>query len=260
MRRALMSLVGSALFAASCNTSDPAAIPRPVTRTPAVVTAPVPTPTVAPKAPVQKTIDDCVLYIAGHTANTENKGALSATGIREHRYNDAMVSAIKALPEASAASYILSGSDLPVKNRPAFAATRQSCLYIEVHHDSGQPRDIERKAWDELSGYSVFYSRNGPHAEESARLATAIGSAMRARGLTPTTYHSKDVPGERKILVDKENGVYEADFYVLANASMPAVIVECGNIVNPKEEATLSTARAKTAAAIRQGVDSYLRD
>lgn len=205
-----------------------------------------------------ETLDARVLYIAGHTKNAENKGAFSASGVREHVYNDLILAAIKRATFGSNSLYLPSSLDLSLRERPALPQRRGAHIYIELHHDTGFSKDVARKAWDDLSGYSVFYSRNSLCASESALLAKSIGKAMREYGLKPSIYYTKGPQARHKVSVDKRNGVYESDFHVLENANVPAVLVECGNIANPHEEALLASRRMMTAGAIREGVLAYL--
>lgn len=206
----------------------------------------------------QQSIDARVLYIAGHTKNTDNKGAFSASGIREHVYNDLMLEAIKRVTAGSDSIYVPSSLDLLLRERPGLPQRRGVHIYVELHHDTGFSKDVARKAWSELSGYSVFYSRNSLCANESALLAGAIGKAMREYGLKPSVYYTRGVQAQHKVSVDRRNGVYESDFFVLKNSRVPAVLVECGNIANPHEESLLDSRRTMTAGAIREGVLSYL--
>ena len=65
---------------------------------------------------------------------------------------------------------------------------------------------------------------------------------MVARGFSPTLHHAEQIPGEGRNLVDEDFGLYEFDdLVVLKTAAMPAVLLECGVIVNRNEEASLQT-------------------
>ena len=58
----------------------------------------------------------------------------------------------------------------------------------------------------------------------------------------PTLHHAEKIPGEGRKLMDKDLGLYEFDdLIVLKTAAMPAVLLECGVIVNRSEEASLQT-------------------
>jgi N-acetylmuramoyl-L-alanine amidase len=54
---------------------------------------------------------------------------------------------------------------------------------------------------------------------------------------TPTLHHEAYMKGEDKALVDAEKGIYKYNnLVVLKQARMPAVLFECGIIVNRGEE------------------------
>lgn len=89
-------------------------------------------------------------------------------------------------------------------------------------------------------GAQVFYSEN---EEGSARLAHCIQSAL--------------------LLMDPDNTRVEKaaspSIYLMKEASLPAVIVECGFLSNPEEEALLNTDdyQERLAESICQGIEDY---
>lgn len=66
--------------------------------------------------------------------------------------------------------------------------------------------------------------------------------------------------------VDRKRGIYNRvsprGLYVLYNVKSPAVIVECGTIINPYEEKRLACddTRSKIAVAIHCSVIQYLHN
>jgi len=85
----------------------------------------------------------------------------------------------------------------------------------------------------------------------------AIGSALREEGLSPTAHHAEKIPGEGRDFVVPDLGVYRYDeLIVLWSTKMPAVLLECGLIVNPIEEALLNEPehQQKIVRAVRRAV------
>ena len=113
-----------------------------------------------------------------------------------------------------------------------------------------------------FSGFSLFVSRLNPQLGKSVACAGAIGAQMRSAGLAPSRYHADPVFGESRPYADQTNGVHFFDNLAVARtAAMPAVLVEAGVIVNPREERELRAPRMRRriAEAIAQGVENCLR-
>jgi N-acetylmuramoyl-L-alanine amidase len=208
---------------------------------------------------------------AGHTSSAP--GAIGARGTRERDLNlEVARRVVRALRAAGVQALLVGGGrDLKNADRSELARRAAADVLVSIHHDSVQPRylrswrvaGVERSFSDDFRGFSVFYSRAGARPCESLRLATRVGDELRSVGLGPTPHHAEDIPGERRELVDPERGVYRYDeLAVLGHASMPAVLVECGVIVNREEELLLrSRARQQAfAAAVARAVVRFLRD
>ena len=142
-------------------------------------------------------------------------------------------------------------------------------LLISVHHDSVQPRFIsvwefegmERKYSDRFSGFSLFVSRLNPEVERSLRCASAVGTALRRAGFTPSRYHADPVTGAPRPFADEANGVHYYDHLAVARtAPMPALLVEAGVIVNREEERRMRDPQVRThiAAAVAEGARACL--
>jgi N-acetylmuramoyl-L-alanine amidase len=141
-------------------------------------------------------------------------------------------------------------------------------LFVSIHHDSAQDKYLEEREaadgktqryTDKFSGYSIFVSRKNPRYEQSLDLARRIGRAMRAN-FKFATHHNEPIAGENRPIVDPDAGVYAFDdLVVLKTASMPAVLVECGVILNPAEEKALLTVerQATITAALVRGIRDY---
>ncbi len=186
----------------------------------------------------------------GHSI--KHPGADSARGVGEYYFNRTIAAALlRCLKKAGEVEVFIinpQGTSISLTERTRQAANRRATVFLSIHHDSVQRRYV--KEWkvdgktrlysDNFSGFSVFVSRKNRKFAESLRFARLLGEAMVARGFSPTMHHAEKIPGEGRNLVDKELGLYEFDdLVVLKTAAMPAVLLECGVIVNRGEEASL---------------------
>lgn len=128
-------------------------------------------------------------------------------------------------------------------------------LFLSLHHDSVRPAFLPEAIY--FSGFSLFVSRLNPAPQASLACASAIGAQLRAAGFLPSRYHADPVFGAARPYADEKNGVHFYDNLAVARtATMPAVLIEAGVIVNPQEERALrdSATRARIARAIASGV------
>ncbi len=179
-------------------------------------------------------------------------GATSARGEIEYRYNRALAGLVVAgLQQAGYPRAFLidgSGGPMPLGRRPAIAQQAHASLFLSIHHDSVQPQYLgtwtvegrSERFSDRFHGFSIFVSTERPAAAASLRMARLLGQALRADGLTPSLHHAEPIAGESRRLLDPADGVYAFDeLAVLRGATMPAVLLEAGVIVNRDEEAAI---------------------
>ena len=149
--------------------------------------------------------------------------------------------------------------------RGAVANAGGADFLISIHHDSVQP--LYLSAWtyegkphrysDRFSGFSLFVARGRPNSARSLALAQAIGSQLLKEGLRPTLHHAEKIKGESRELIDRERGIYAFDdLIILKTAGMPAVLLECGVLVNREEEVRLGDPvyQARLVSAIAAGI------
>ncbi|MHA3903888.1 N-acetylmuramoyl-L-alanine amidase family protein [Castellaniella sp. WN] len=203
-----------------------------------------------------------ILVDAGH--GPERPGATGASGRAEYRYNRdlaaALARALAALGDRTTRAEGI-GADIPPARRAAGAPDAD--LLVSIHHDSAQARYLLAGHQAEFAGYSIFVSALNPHPGRSLRCARDIGSHLRAAGERPSEYHAEPVEGENHPFIDRRLGIHRYDaLAVLRTAPMPAVLVEAGVIVNPREEARLGTPEtiARLARAIARGAHGCLKD
>lgn len=173
----------------------------------------------------------------GHTPI--KNGSLSANGIQEYTYNLQMSNAI---------SFYLNSFGINVKrtsvNEPNIKlserATRypESDLFVSIHHDS-IPKSLASYK-DQIAGYSIFVSKKNPKFAQSFSCSKLVGQNLRSIGEYPSSFHSLDLPGERKRMIDT-NGVFQYDNLVVLKSSKPAaILIEIGVISNPYEAQRLN--------------------
>jgi N-acetylmuramoyl-L-alanine amidase len=209
----------------------------------------------------------------GHTK--ASPGAISASGRPEYEFNREIArqleEKLKDTNKDGAAMIkpfiISSEKPMALPTRTKIAASKNADLFVSIHHDSAQDQYLEEREvngkeerfTNEFSGYSVFVSRKNPRYDESLDVARRIGRTMQTNGFKFARHHHEQIAGENRPFADEAAGVYAFDdLVVLKTATMPAVLVECGVIVNPKEEQALQTRERQ--AAITSAIVRGIRD
>lgn len=196
----------------------------------------------------------------GHTAS--QPGATSARGIPERVFNLALSQQVleRLHDSGFSASFATHAprDEIALRERTQVASEHGARLFISIHHDSAQPQLLSKWAHDgrtlrytdTISGHSLFVSRSHPAADASLQFAQRLGRRLRAAGLQPTLHHAADIDGERRELIDAALGIHRFDeLAVLRTATMPALLLEAGVIVNPRDELELaSDARRRVLA------------
>jgi N-acetylmuramoyl-L-alanine amidase len=201
-------------------------------------------------------------------------GATSARGTSEFVFNRALAEVVEQQLRDRGSRTRLIGADGDIDtltDRSAAAAAAGAALLVSIHHDSVQPRYLstwrvngqKRRFSDRFSGYSLFVSRRNPQTQASLACARAVGTALRNAGFTPSLHHAEPIRGEGRPLADASLGVYYFDdLVVLRTATMPAVLLEAGIILNRADETRLRDPRTqqRLALAVGEGVTECLED
>ncbi|MBF0537882.1 MAG: N-acetylmuramoyl-L-alanine amidase [Nitrospirae bacterium] len=207
-----------------------------------------------------------VVIDVGHSK--KSPGATSARGEGEYYFNKAVATLLlKELRSAGLTkAFIIDADSISLKERVQVANDRKPDLFISIHHDSVQPRYLSKWEYDGkeqhysdiFRGFSIFYSERNASPKESLAFADILGQALLNEGLQPTLHHAEPIPGENRELVDRSKGIYRFDdLAVLAHTQMPAVLLECGVIVNRDEELLLkSTYRQMIVSALVNAIIS----
>ncbi|MGZ8947049.1 MAG: N-acetylmuramoyl-L-alanine amidase family protein [Methylococcaceae bacterium] len=203
---------------------------------------------------------------AGHSK--QHPGAISASGKPEFEFNADLSASLQILLASHSARFVdisENGNTVDLPARTRFASAAGATFFLSIHHDSVQPQylkswqsqGITRQHSNHASGFSLFVSRKNPQFNASLQCASAIGSALKQKGLHPSPHHAETIAGESREWADQNNGVYYYDnLVVLKTAAMPAVLLEAGVIVNRDEEQRLqkSETRDTIAGAIEKGL------
>ena len=205
----------------------------------------------------------------GHYA--DSPGEISARGVPELVVNQALARRVAAALEHAgiAVTVINAAGDIrDLAERPRLAKEAGASLLISLHHDSVQ--DLYKSTWtwegaehaysDTFSGYGLFVSGLNPAFAESRKVAADMGERLRQMGLRPSLHHAETIAGEGRPLLDERRGIYRFDdLVVLRQATMPAVLVEAGIIVNRDDEPRLASDgyRALIALAIVQAARAH---
>jgi N-acetylmuramoyl-L-alanine amidase len=165
----------------------------------------------------------------GHFAN---KGGAKGykSGINEYVFNKNIVDKVnECLYERGIGTFIVDDK-FKLKERPR-VASNYADLYISIHHDALSKRELFKR--NVVSGYSIFLSKYNSDYSTSVKFAQVLGKELKDNGFKPNYYYVK-----RKDAVSPESGIYRFDkLVVLRLTKIPAVLLECGVIANPKEEA-----------------------
>lgn len=181
----------------------------------------------------------------GHSP--KSKGAKSCTGAYEYIYNDYIVSLLERHLKYKNINIIKSrehNEEKSLAERAKLAKNKK--LFLSIHHDSVHPRYIKsingNPSSTHGSGYSIFVSKKNKNYAQSLKYATFLGKELRKSGLKPSHHHAENISGENRKLINPDLGIYEFDdLIVLKNSEAPALLLEVGVIVNPKDEAECLT-------------------
>jgi len=188
----------------------------------------------------------------GHSP--KSPGAVSARGVVEYDFNKNIAHMLhqRLLKQGFAKTFIVTAAnpEMPLHARASFASAKQADLLISIHHDSVQPHYLsswvyegeQRHYSDRFQGYSLFVSEKNLEYARSLKFATLLGDELRSLELKPTLHHAEPLTGENRPLIDEDKGIYRFDnLLILKNSRIPAILMECGVIVNRQEEKLLSS-------------------
>lgn len=180
-----------------------------------------------------------VVFDAGHAKTTPGKR--TPAGEREWTFNNVVVLAAIAELQRYANVEILrvddpsGNTDVPLNTRTARANSWQGALYVSVHHNANTGR------WGTWTGVETFVYTTSTNNSGSMKLAREVHPRLvKAMGL-------------------KDRGIKKANFAVIRQTKMPAILTEGGymdstiDIKKMRNNAVLRNA----GVAIAQGIVAY---
>jgi N-acetylmuramoyl-L-alanine amidase len=208
----------------------------------------------------------------GHSRSKQ--GAVSSTGIGEYFFNEIigkiLLSKLNETRNTEAFLVNHDGTDISLRKRVEIANARNADLFISIHHDSVQRFYLSswvykgRKYFycDKYAGFSIFYSEKNAKPRESVLFAKMLGNDMLKEGFNPSLHHREKIKGENRELIDHDRGIYRFDeLQILKQTKMPAILFECGIIVNRDEENKLKDPiyQGKIVSAILHSIDLFFK-
>ncbi len=191
-----------------------------------------------------------IIIDAGHGA--PDGGAVGDSGVLEKDLNLSVAQILQKFMESGGTRVLLTRSDdngiydvsgnikskkvSDIKNREKFMKETDADIFVSIH--------MNKFSEKQYSGPQVFYSVND---DESKKIADYIQSNM-ISALSPVS--------EREIKPADKN------IYLLNNATIPAVLVECGFLSNAEEERNLKDKnyQRKLAWSIYCGLIEYFNE
>lgn len=166
-----------------------------------------------------------VMLDAGHGPETVGKRTLDGK-MKEFDFNHAVVQLVKKELEGSGVVVLLSHSgtsDVPLRERTTLANNLQVDAFISIHANAFGSN------WNEVNGIETFTFTKP--SEQSTVLAKIVQSTL------------------CKIVKRKNRGVKQANFAVVRDTKMPAILIECGFMTNKEEAALLQNKQYRVYCA-----------
>ncbi len=213
-----------------------------------------------------------LLLDPGHTP--QMPGARSSQGLYEREYNQTIARLLMERLGKDGDIEVKSTNgpeeSIGLLDRVKMAAALKADLFLSLHHDSVQPAHLhpwefngdKLKYCDDFKGFSIHAAtvQSKPVAEKSYRFAKIAANKMIQQGFPFTLHHEEKIEGEDMKLLDRSLGIYERNHLAVLRANKsPAVLIECGVIVNRDEDRRLQdpAVQAQIVEALYQAVREY---
>lgn len=225
------------VFIAGCAASHPYSANRSVERfvvpkEPIAMAAPVTRPPLLPKP--------LVVIDPGHGG--EDTGTQASAKAEEKQLTLTTAQMLKEYLRQLGYPTVMTRSEdrfVGLEARAVLANQRGAALFVSVHYNAAPKAP-------EASGIEVFY-----HVNEANKAKTEASQALAARVLAQVVDATKA----------KSRGVKKANFVVIRQTEMPAILVEGGFLTNIAEREKIENPAylRRLAWGIAQGVDSYMK-
>lgn len=161
--------------------------------------------------------------------------------------------------------------------RSLIANTNNAQIFISIHHDSTllehqlyDPTICNHQGGKSLSqafkdkykiGFNIFINDlDEKRKKETLLLAENIANGLVALGRTPANYHVYPIDSCRSCRpINEKLGIWYSDLSVLRNTTMPAILIEVGNIIDTDDEKNVNNEqfRLEFTRVIQSAVDQY---
>lgn len=183
-------------------------------------------------ASVKNLADILIALDGGHGTDTKGKGVPS---MKEYEFNHAVVKYAKPLLEKQGFKVLLTqpinGKDVPLKARTDLANAKKADLFVSIHADANPNKDAY--------GHWGFYWQGSKEGETLAKYWYEEIDKIKP----------KDRNGSRKNQASHRQHKW-ANFHVLRETSMPAVLMEHAFMTNDKDLALLKSDKFRKDCAV----------
>ena len=162
------------------------------------------------------------------------------------------------------------GANMTIAERVRRINALRPLLVISVHHNSMYPKYLKTWSWqgkprlycEHYRGASVYFSQENDFAGQSRAIATDLRFQMAKAGMNLYQHPEFELRKKGIVAFPGQAGLYRYDSLgVLRGPNCPAVLLECGMIVNRDEELLLrdKAYQRKLATVVAQSVKNQLK-
>jgi len=220
---------------------------------------------------------DVIVIDPGH-GGPDDRGAVGPSGAMEKDINLAISKSLRDSLESHGFTVILTRDDdraVPLADRTSIANEARADLFISVHANASKNNKKARgfisfflsdaktdqaRAAAALENSAIRYETGGSQTEYNSDLDFILMDMMQNEHLRESSDLAAMVEQDIQKHTDIESrGVDQAGFFVLNNAFMPAVLLECAFMSNKEDEKLLRSAKIqeRIAAAIAESVMQF---